>query len=87
MPNPTTAKIGEAAASAGTGRQQERQSEIPLVQTVFSPLTTALKLASPEIVPSQGVARKIGMRPVTGLVQHGGFEHIIFSTTLDGTLQ
>ena len=38
-----------------------------------------ISLIRPENLPSQGVARKIGMRPETGLVQHGGFEHIVFS--------
>jgi len=46
-----------------------------------------ISLIRPENVPSQGVARKIGLQPEPGLVQHGGFVHIIFSTTLDGTVQ
>jgi ribosomal-protein-alanine N-acetyltransferase len=46
-----------------------------------------IALIGPENVPSQGVARKIGLRPEPDLVQHGGFEHIVFSRTLDGTLK
>ncbi len=37
-----------------------------------------ISLIRPENLRSQGVARKIGMRPESGLVQHGGFEHLVF---------
>jgi [ribosomal protein S5]-alanine N-acetyltransferase len=40
-----------------------------------------ISLIRPENLPSQGVARKIGLQPEPGLVQHGMFEHIVFSST------
>src|SRR5258708_3893116 len=40
-----------------------------------------ISLIRPENVPSQGVARKIGMRPEPRTVQHGGFEHLVFSVS------
>jgi RimJ/RimL family protein N-acetyltransferase len=38
-----------------------------------------ISLIRPENVPSQGVARRIGMRPGPHTVQHGGFTHLVFS--------
>lgn len=46
-----------------------------------------ISLIRPENVPSQGVARKIGLRPEPGLVQHGGFEHLVFGSTAAGTIE
>jgi len=40
-----------------------------------------ISLIRPENLPSHGVARKIGLQPEPGLVQHGMFEHIVFSST------
>lgn len=40
-----------------------------------------IALIRPENLPSQGVARKLGLQPEPGLVQHGGFEHIVFAST------
>ncbi len=42
-----------------------------------------IALVRPENVPSQGVARKLGMRLEPGIVQHGGFAHIVFSVSRD----
>jgi RimJ/RimL family protein N-acetyltransferase len=44
---------------------------------------SVISLIRPENLPSQGVARKIGMRPEPGLVQHGEFEHIVFRSADD----
>jgi RimJ/RimL family protein N-acetyltransferase len=41
-------------------------------------------LIRPENVPSQGVARKMGMEPVGRTVIHGGFEHLVFSVERTG---
>jgi [ribosomal protein S5]-alanine N-acetyltransferase len=38
-----------------------------------------LALIHPENVPSQRVALKLGLEPGSHTVQHGGFEHIVFS--------
>lgn len=38
-----------------------------------------ISLIRPENVPSQGVARKLGMEPQAQTVTHGGFEHLVFS--------
>ncbi len=38
-----------------------------------------IALVRPENVPSQGVARKLGMEPLAGTVQHSSFEHLVFS--------
>ena len=38
-----------------------------------------ISLIRPENVPSQEVARKLGMKPQPQTVQHSGFEHTIFS--------
>jgi RimJ/RimL family protein N-acetyltransferase len=43
-----------------------------------------ISLIRPENVPSQRVARKLGMQPELDRVQHGGFEHLIFSVSRDG---
>jgi RimJ/RimL family protein N-acetyltransferase len=37
-----------------------------------------ISLIRPENLPSQGVARKLGMSPRPGTVPHGGFEHLVF---------
>jgi [ribosomal protein S5]-alanine N-acetyltransferase len=37
-----------------------------------------ISLIRPENLPSQGVARKLGMSPRPGAVPHGGFEHLVF---------
>jgi [ribosomal protein S5]-alanine N-acetyltransferase len=41
-------------------------------------------LIRPENLPSQGVARKIGMEPEGRTVMHGGFEHLVFSISRAG---
>jgi RimJ/RimL family protein N-acetyltransferase len=46
-----------------------------------------ISLIRPENLPSQGVARKIGLRPEPGFVQHGGFEHIVFSSMAGGMIE
>jgi [ribosomal protein S5]-alanine N-acetyltransferase len=46
-----------------------------------------IALVRPENLPSQGVARKIGLKPEPGLVQHGGFEHIVFSSAAAETIE
>jgi [ribosomal protein S5]-alanine N-acetyltransferase len=38
-----------------------------------------ISLIRPENEPSQGVAGKLGMQPELLRVQHGGFEHRVFS--------
>jgi RimJ/RimL family protein N-acetyltransferase len=38
-----------------------------------------IALVRPENVPSQGVARKLGMTPAPGTVWYGQFEHLVFS--------
>jgi RimJ/RimL family protein N-acetyltransferase len=38
-----------------------------------------ISLIRPENLSSQGVARKLGMKPQPRIVQHSGFEHTIFS--------
>jgi RimJ/RimL family protein N-acetyltransferase len=38
-----------------------------------------VSLIRPENIPSQGVARKIGMRREDRVVQHGSFDHWVFS--------
>jgi RimJ/RimL family protein N-acetyltransferase len=38
-----------------------------------------ISLVRPENLPSQGVARKLGMHPGDRLVDHGGFPHLVFS--------
>jgi RimJ/RimL family protein N-acetyltransferase len=38
-----------------------------------------ISLIRPENVPSQGVALKLGMKLRPNSVQHGGFEHLVFS--------
>ena len=38
-----------------------------------------IALIRPENVPSQGVAQKLGMTQEPCRVQHGGFEHLVFS--------
>ena len=38
-----------------------------------------VSLIRPENLPSQGVARKIGMLPEDRLVEHGGLPHMVFS--------
>jgi RimJ/RimL family protein N-acetyltransferase len=40
-----------------------------------------ISLVRPVNLPSQGVARKIGMQPEDHLVQHGGFEHFVFAVS------
>jgi RimJ/RimL family protein N-acetyltransferase len=40
-----------------------------------------ISLIRPENLPSQGVARKLGMKPEDRIVQHGGFPHLVFSMT------
>ncbi len=42
-----------------------------------------ISLIRPENVPSQGVARKLGMQPGLDRVQHRGFEHFVFSVSRD----
>ena len=37
-----------------------------------------ISLIRPENLPSQGVARKLGMSARPGTVPHGGFEHLVF---------
>ena len=41
--------------------------------------TRVISLIRPENLPSQCVARKIGMTPEDRVVQHGGFPHLVFS--------
>jgi RimJ/RimL family protein N-acetyltransferase len=41
-------------------------------------LARVISLIRPENLPSQGVARKLGME-VTGRAEHGGLEHLVFS--------
>jgi RimJ/RimL family protein N-acetyltransferase len=41
-------------------------------------------LIRPENLPSQGVARKMGMEPEGRTVIHGGFEHLVFSVERTG---
>ena len=38
-----------------------------------------ISLIRPKNIPSQGVARKLGMEPEGRTVEHGGFEHLLFS--------
>lgn len=40
-----------------------------------------IALIRPENVPSQGVARKLGLLPEPDRVRHSGFEHIVFSVS------
>ncbi len=40
-----------------------------------------ISLIRPENVPSQGVARKLGLEPEPERVRHSGFEHIVFSVS------
>jgi ribosomal-protein-alanine N-acetyltransferase len=40
-----------------------------------------ISLVRPENAPSQGVARKLGMRPRKPSGQHGCFEHLVFEVT------
>ena len=42
-----------------------------------------ISLIRPENIPSQGVARKLGMTPGPRTVQHSGFEHVVFSVWRD----
>jgi [ribosomal protein S5]-alanine N-acetyltransferase len=42
-----------------------------------------IALIRPENVPSQGVARKIGLQPEPDRIQHSGFDHIVFATSRD----
>jgi RimJ/RimL family protein N-acetyltransferase len=42
-------------------------------------LPRVISLIRPENVPSQGVARKLGMEPGERTVMHGGFPHLVFS--------
>jgi [ribosomal protein S5]-alanine N-acetyltransferase len=42
-----------------------------------------IALIRPENVPSQGVARKLGMTPEPYTVQHSSFEHLVFSVSRD----
>jgi [ribosomal protein S5]-alanine N-acetyltransferase len=46
--------------------------------TAFS-RDVVIALIRPENVPSQGVARKLGMTPRSGTMQHGGFAHEVFA--------
>jgi RimJ/RimL family protein N-acetyltransferase len=41
-----------------------------------------IALIRPANVPSQGVAWKLGLKPEPGLVQHGGFEHLVFASDI-----
>lgn len=38
-----------------------------------------ISLVRPENVPSQGVARKLGMTAAPALILHGGYDHLVFS--------
>jgi RimJ/RimL family protein N-acetyltransferase len=42
-----------------------------------------IALIRPENVPSQGVARKLGLLPEPDRVRHSNFEHIVFSVARD----
>ena len=42
-----------------------------------------IALIRPENVPSQGVARKLGMQPEPDRIWHSRFEHIVFSVSRD----
>jgi ribosomal-protein-alanine N-acetyltransferase len=44
-----------------------------------------ISLVRPINLPSQGVARKIGMQPEDHLVQHGGFDHLVFTVSREAT--
>ena len=46
-------------------------------------LSRVVSLIRPENTPSQGVARKIGMRPV-GRTVHANLEHLVFAVSKDG---
>jgi RimJ/RimL family protein N-acetyltransferase len=41
--------------------------------------TRVISLVRPENLPSQGVARKLGMTPESRPVSHGGFPHLVFA--------
>jgi [ribosomal protein S5]-alanine N-acetyltransferase len=43
-----------------------------------------LALIRPENLPSQGVARKLGMEPQADRIQHSSFEHMVFAVSRDG---
>lgn len=45
-----------------------------------------IALIRPENVPSQAVARKLGMTPELQRVQHSGFEHLMFSVSREDGL-
>lgn len=42
-----------------------------------------VSLIRPDNLPSQGVARKLGMRQ-TGVSQHAGLEHMVFAVSATG---
>ena len=42
-----------------------------------------IALIRPENIPSQGVARRLGLQPEPDRIQHSGFEHIVFSVARD----
>jgi RimJ/RimL family protein N-acetyltransferase len=44
-----------------------------------------ISLIRPENVPSQGVARKVGLRSEDRLVDHAGYPHLLFSLDRDST--
>jgi RimJ/RimL family protein N-acetyltransferase len=43
-----------------------------------------IALIRPENIPSQAVARKLGLQPEPDRIQHSGFEHIVFAVSRDG---
>jgi ribosomal-protein-alanine N-acetyltransferase len=43
-----------------------------------------ISLVRPENLPSQGVARKMGMKPGERLVHHGGLSHLVFMKWREG---
>jgi RimJ/RimL family protein N-acetyltransferase len=46
-----------------------------------------ISLIRPENLPSQAVARKLGMTPRPEIVQHGGFDHLVFWVSRSGSSQ
>jgi RimJ/RimL family protein N-acetyltransferase len=42
-----------------------------------------IALIRPENVPSQGVARKLGLQPEADRIQHSGFEHVVYAMSRD----
>ena len=75
-----TPEIGYLLAQRFWGRGLATEAAIATRDYAFGELNfdRVVSLIRPENLPSQGVARRIGMRPV-GSTLHAGVEHLVFA--------